>query len=118
VDILIKIKRVYDPPSNDDGSRILVDRLWPRGMSKEKAKLDFWIKEIAPTNELRHWYGHEPENWEEFQKRYEKELESKQDLIDQIKKTEDVKGTVTLVYSSAEKKRNNAAALKELLEKK
>jgi uncharacterized protein YeaO (DUF488 family) len=79
---LIKTKRVYDSPSKDDGFRILVDRLWPRGMSKERAKLDVWMKEIAPSEELRQWFGHEPEKWEEFQKRYARELASKQNLID------------------------------------
>ncbi len=114
---MIKTKRVYDPPNKDDGSRILVDRLWPRGLSKEKAKLDLWIKEIAPSNELRQWYNHEPEKWEEFQKRYEKELTTKRGLLTKIRKAEKEKGTVTLVYSSREIERNNATALKILLEK-
>ncbi len=114
---MIKTKRVYDLPNKDDGSRILVDRLWPRGLSKEKAKLDLWIKEIAPSNELRQWYNHEPEKWEEFQKRYEKELTTKRGLLTKIRKAEKEKGTVTLVYSSREIERNNATALKILLEK-
>ena len=84
VDFLIKIKRVYDTPLGEDCFRILIDRLWPRGMSKEKAKLDLWMKEIAPSDELRQWFSHEPEKWEEFQKRYKKELAAKQDLLVQI----------------------------------
>lgn len=114
---MIKVKRVYEEPEESDGFRILVDRLWPRGISKEKAKIQLWLKEIAPTNELRKWYSHDPAKWEEFKKRYYEELKSKYDLIEQIKKIEKEEGTVTLLYSSKEEKINNAAALKELLEK-
>jgi uncharacterized protein YeaO (DUF488 family) len=115
---LIKIKRVYDPPSKDDCVRILIDRLWPRGMSKEKAKLDLWMKEIAPSDELRTWFGHEPEKWGEFQKRYQTELSARQDLFDQIKQLEKEKGAITLVYSTRDTEHNNAVALKIMLEKK
>jgi uncharacterized protein YeaO (DUF488 family) len=118
VSLLIKVKRVYDLPEEDDCFRILVDRLWPRGLSKQKAKLDFWMKDVAPTNDLRHWYSHEPEKWQEFQKKYKEELKPKQDLLLEIKRLEKEKGTVTLVYSSKESNINNAVALKVLLEEK
>jgi uncharacterized protein YeaO (DUF488 family) len=118
VDFLIKIKRVYDSPSTEDGFRILIDRLWPRGMSKEKAHLDFWMKEIAPSEELRQWFSHEPRKWEEFQKRYQKELLAKQDLVEQIRRLEKEKTIVTLVYSARDTEHNNALVLKTTLEKK
>ncbi len=118
MDFLIKTKRVYDPPSSEDGIRILVDRLWPRGMSKQKAKVDLWLKEIAPSDELRTWYGHESQKWQEFQKRYRKELIDKQNLLQQIEQLEKQRGTVTLIYSSKETQINNASVLKILLEEK
>lgn len=111
---MIKTKRIYDPPSAEDGFRILVDRLWPRGLSKEKAKVDLWLKEIAPSNQLRKWYGHAPEKWPEFKKRYFKEIECNKegwDLI--VKKAKE--GIVTFLFSSKEEKLNNATALKELV---
>ncbi len=113
---LIKIKRVYDSPAAEDGFRILVDRLWPRGMSKEKAELGLWMKEIAPSNELRQKFSHEAEKWPDFQKAYRKELEEKKSLLSQIKQLEKEKRTVTLVYSARETQHNNAQALKEVLE--
>ena len=114
---MIKIKRIYDAPSDDDGSRILVDRLWPRGLSKEKAKVDLWLKEIAPSNELRKWYGHDPKKWAEFRKKYFKDLDTKRELVNQI--VQQMKeGDVTLLYSSKEEKINNAVALKEYIARK
>jgi len=114
---MIKIKRIYDAPSDDDGIRILVDRLWPRGLSKEKAKVDLWFKEIAPSNELRKWYGHDPKKWTEFRKRYFNDLDMKRELVNQIvQKMKE--GHVTLLYSSKEEKINNAAALKEYIGKR
>jgi len=111
---MLKIKRVYDAPSADDGFRILVDRLWPRGLTKEKAQVGLWLKEIAPSNELRHWYSHEEAKWEEFQKKYFTELAEKQDLVDIIiKKMKE--GDVTLLFSTREVEHNNAIALKEYL---
>ena len=107
---LIKIKRVYDPPDREDCFRILVDRLWPRGLSKEKAKLDLWTKEIAPSNELRQWFSHEAEKWGEFQKKYRKELAAKQHLLEEIKQLEKEKGIITLVYSARYREHNNAVA--------
>jgi len=113
---MIKIKRIYDAPTPDDGIRILVDRLWPRGLSKEKAKVDLWLKEIAPSNELRKWYSHDPKKWAEFRKRYFNDLDTKRELVSQIipKMKE---GDVTLLYSSKEEKINNAVTLKEYIEK-
>lgn len=110
----IRIKRVYDSPSGTDGRRILVDRLWPRGLSKEAAKVDCWMKEIAPSSMLRKWYQHDPDKWPEFSRRYAVELGSMPDqvaeLVDAIKS-----GVVTLLYSSRETRLNNAVALKQYL---
>ena len=114
---MIKIKRIYDFPAEDDGFRILVDRLWPRGLTKEKAKIDLWLKEIAPSDQLRKWYAHDPKKWAEFRKKYSKELNQKRDFIDQIvKKTKE--GDLTLLFSSKEEKLNNAVALREYIETK
>jgi len=114
---LIKIKRVYEPPAAEDGFRILVDRLWPRGMSKEKAKLDLWLKEIAPAEELRQWFSHNPDNWEEFQNKYRLELMEKKDLIGHIRQLEKKYGSITLIYSARDTQRNNAVVLLDVLEK-
>ena len=114
---MIKVKRIYEPPAKDDGFRILVDRLWPRGLSKDKAKVDLWLKEISPSNELRKWYGHEPEKWEEFKRKYLKEIEGKKPEFDLLRqKTKG--GTITFLFSSKEEKLNNAVALKEFVESK
>ena len=114
---MIKVKRIYDGPTPDDGIRILVDRLWPRGLSKGKAKVDLWLKEIAPSNELRKWYAHDPKKWAEFRKRYFKDLDTKKELVNQIlQKMKEA--DVTLLYSSKEEKINNAVALKEYIEKR
>jgi uncharacterized protein YeaO (DUF488 family) len=115
--ISIRIKRVYDPSSPQDGLRILVDRLWPRGLSKEKAKVDLWLREIAPSNELRKWYGHEPDKCTEFKKKYLKEIEEKKAEFELLRKKAR-QGTVTFLFSSREEKLNNAAALKEFVESK
>lgn len=109
---MLKIKRVYDAPSLDDGFRILVDRLWPRGLTKERAKVDLWLKEIAPSHELRQWFAHDPAKWAQFKDRYFAELAAKRDLVDIIlKKLKD--GDVTLLFGAREEKFNDAAALKE-----
>jgi len=112
---MLKIKRVYDPVSADDGKRILIDRLWPRGIKKEKAHIDEWLKEIAPSNELRRWYSHDPAKWAEFKKRYRKEIAGEAERLKKIK-VEARKQTVTLLFSSKELERNNAVALKEMLD--
>ncbi len=114
---MIKIKRVYEPSVSEDGFRVLVDRLWPRGMSKEKAELGLWLKDIAPTEELRQWFSHNPERWEEFRHNYHQELGQKRDLLIQIKQLEKQHGTVTLIYSARDTKRNNAVVLQAELEK-
>ncbi|VVC75387.1 hypothetical protein AQUSIP_06770 [Aquicella siphonis] len=107
---MIKVKRVYEEPDKSDGFRILVDRLWPRGVKKEKAAVDLWLKDIAPSDSLRKWFNHEPRKWSEFQKRYAKELVDKQELIKSIKKEAKSK-TVTLLFGAKESEHNNAVAL-------
>ena len=112
--IKINVKRVYDAPSNDDGRRILVDRLWPRGLSKEKASVDEWTKALAPSHELRKWYAHEPEKWLEFKQRYAHELEAHEEELSALIRS--VTSTPsTLLFSSKELKLNNAHALREFI---
>jgi uncharacterized protein YeaO (DUF488 family) len=113
---MIRVKRVYDAPSRSDGCRILVDRLWPRGQSKEKAHIDLWLKEIGPSTELRHWFGHDESRWRSFKERYFRELKEKEDLVCEIHSREK-RGTVTLLYSARDEKDNNAVALKEYIER-
>ena len=112
----IKIKRVYEQPVKDDGVRVLVDRLWPRGLTKEKAAVDLWLKEIAPSTELRKWFGHDPKKWGSFRRRYETEIRHNDDLIKLVKQ-KSKKGTVTLVYGARDEKHNEALVLKQFLEK-
>jgi uncharacterized protein YeaO (DUF488 family) len=111
----IKVKRVYDDPSAEDGIRILVDRLWPRGLKKEAARLDDWLKEIAPSNELRKWFGHDPDRWEEFKARYFHELERQNEAINKIKEKAS-SSTITLLFAARDETHNNAVALREYLE--
>lgn len=111
----INIKRVYDPVSPHDGRRILVDRLWPRGIEKEKARIDEWLKDIAPSNELRKWFSHDPSKWREFRERYKEDLKNKQGLIEKIM-SEIKKGPVTILYSAKDVEHNNARVLKEVIE--
>lgn len=112
----IKLKRVYEKPSPSDGKRVLVDRLWPRGLTKEQAKIDEWLRDLAPSTELRKWYEHDPAKWTEFKKRYWKELDKNPSLVAKLA-DECRRGTVTFVFSSKEEKINNAAALKEYIER-
>jgi uncharacterized protein YeaO (DUF488 family) len=112
----IKIKRIYEDYNKNDGARILVDRLWPRGMKKEDAKLDDWIKDISPSNELRKWYSHDSAKWKDFQKKYFKELDKKKDFCEKILNNE--KMNITLLYSAKNEKYNNAVALKKYLEER
>ena len=112
----IKIKRVYEPSDDEDGMRILVDRLWPRGLTKEKAKVDLWLKDIAPSTELRKWFNHEPAKWEAFQKRYHQELKENKEQLLPLKEALQ-KGTVTLVYGAKDEVHNDAVVLKEWLQK-
>jgi uncharacterized protein YeaO (DUF488 family) len=111
----IKLKRAYEPPEKSDGFRILVDRLWPRGISKSSARIDLWLKEIAPSDALRKWFGHDPSKWDEFRKRYAAELAKRSAAVFQLKQLTG-KGSVTLVYGAKEERYNNAVALKEFLE--
>ncbi len=112
---MIQIKRVYDEAAESDGSRILVDRLWPRGLSKDKAKVELWLKDIAPSDDLRKWFGHEPEKWNEFKRRYFEELMDKKELAGMIIEKSQI-GTATLLYGAKDEKYNNAVALKEFIE--
>jgi uncharacterized protein YeaO (DUF488 family) len=115
---MIKTKRVYYPAVKEDGFRILVDRLWPRGLTKEKARINLWLKEIAPSDDLRKWFAHDPKKWDEFKRKYEIELDSKRDLLSKIKQIEKEKGTVTLLYSAKDEEHNNAVALCAVLGRK
>jgi uncharacterized protein YeaO (DUF488 family) len=111
----ITVKRIYEQPTENDGFRILVDRLWPRGLSKEKANVDLWLKDIAPSTELRKWFDHKEERWDEFKKRYFDELEKKTEFVDTVREKAG-KGSVTLLYSAKNEKINNAVALVEYIE--
>ena len=113
---MIKIKRVYDPPEPGDGKRILIDRLWPRGLKKEDLKMDEWLKEIAPSDKLRKWFSHDPRKYEEFKKRYAKELKDRSETLARIK-AEAKKGAVTILFSAKDTEHNNATVLRELLSK-
>ena len=113
----IRIKRVYDDPEEADGYRILVDRLWARGVSKERAQIDYWAKDIAPSTELRHWYRHDPDRWPEFKRRYFAELGANPEAIEALLK-QMPGGTVTFLFSSKEQRLNNAHALKEYIDSK
>lgn len=114
---MICLKRAYERPSKRDGLRILVERLWPRGVSKEMAAIDLWLKDLAPSTELRKWYGHDPEKWGEFRKRYRAELEQMGDLL-VLLKHRTCEGTVTFVYAAHDEDRNSAVILKEYLEER
>lgn len=110
----ICLKRAYVPASADDGVRILVDRLWPRGVSKQDAALDDWMKEIAPSAELRRWFGHDPARWAEFRRRYTAELKSKTEELDRLRAIAASK-TVTLVYGARDEEHNDAIVLRDVL---
>lgn len=112
----LQIKRAYEPASPRDGTRILVDRLWPRGISKDKLKLDAWMKELAPSTELRQWFNHDLDKWPEFERRYFKELGKQAEQVEELRK-QARRHTVTLVYSARDETHNDAVALKKYLEK-
>ncbi len=112
---MIKQKRIYEKVEKNDGFRILIDRLWPRGVSKEKAKIDLWMKDIAPSNKLRKWFAHDPQRWPEFQKRYSQELKSQEKAVVDLKKIIEKEKTVTFLYSASNEDYNNAVALVKLL---
>ncbi|MDZ7671082.1 MAG: DUF488 domain-containing protein [Gammaproteobacteria bacterium] len=110
----LHIKRVYDTAQKTDGCRILVDRVWPRGMSKQKLQADLWLRDAAPSTELRRWFGHDPDRWDEFRRRYFAELRDNPDAVAAIRDRLDA-GTVTLLYSAKDTRHNQAAALQEYL---
>ena len=111
----IRLKRAYEAPAPDDGLRILVERLWPRGLTKDRAAIDVWTKEVAPSPELRKWYGHDDAKWTEFQERYRAELVANKDLVDELRE-KCRSGTVTFVYAARDENRNSALVLKNYLE--
>jgi uncharacterized protein YeaO (DUF488 family) len=113
----VEMKRVYEEPGRADGMRILVDRLWPRGLSKERARVDLWLKEVAPSTELRKWFSHDPSKWTEFQARYRQELRSKTQLLDLLKKAA-AKRHITLLYGAKDEVHNEAVVLNSLLQPK
>ena len=110
----IRIKRAYEEPNREDGTRILVDRLWPRGLTKAKAKVDLWLKDVAPSTELRKWFAHDPARWAEFQSRYREEFKRNKEQVALLKR-EAAKGTVTLVYAAKDQEHNEAVILQKLL---
>ncbi len=114
---MIQAKRVYEAPAAKDGYRVLIDRLWPRGLSKASAKVDLWLKDAAVSDELRRWYGHDPARWPEFRKRFLSELKKKPAALSMIKKLEAEHGTVTLLFGAKDARRSNATVLLELLNK-
>ena len=113
---MIKLKRAYEAASKNDGLRVLVERLWPRGVSKQKAQIDLWLKDLAPSTELRKWYGHDPARWPQFRKRYGAELKGKGDVLALLNYVAQGR-TVTFVYTASDEERNSAVALKEFLER-
>lgn len=114
---MIGVKRVYVPPMASDGTRFLVDHLWPRGLKKEEVEVKSWIKAVSPSNELRHWFGHEPAKWKEFQRRYFAELDKKPETWQPLLEAAQ-EGDITLVFSARDEEHNNAVALKSYLEKR
>jgi uncharacterized protein YeaO (DUF488 family) len=113
--VVVRLNRAYDPVSNQDGQRILVDRLWPRGVSKAKCRIDRWEKELAPSTELRKWFAHDPEKWVAFQRRYKVELADRMDLV-KLLVNESRSGILTLVYAAKDKEHNGAVVLRDLIE--
>ena len=110
----VKLKRAYEPPAPEDGARILIDRLWPRGVNKEALALDHWARELAPSTALRQWFGHEPARWVEFQKRYAVELQAQVEALD-VLRTQARNSTVTLIYGAHDEVHNNAVVVRDLL---
>lgn len=114
---MFKLKRIYDSAEPSDGYRVLVDRIWPRGVSKQKAGIDLWMKEIAPSDQLRKWFAHDAKRWIEFQKRYRDELKAKAALTEQLRELEKTHHIVTLIYSARDDRHNQAVALCEVLQR-
>jgi uncharacterized protein YeaO (DUF488 family) len=113
----IQVKRAYEKPSRGDGCRVLVDRIWPRGLSKADLKIDRWLKTIAPSTELRRWFGHDPDKWEEFKRRYFQELKSHGEELEPLREKAR-HGSLTLVFSAKDERCNNAVALREYLQRR
>lgn len=113
----IHLKRIYDDANQNDGKRVLIDRVWPRGVSKEQAQLDEWLKEVAPSSDLRKWFNHDPNKFDEFKKKYKKELKENSEQKETLNQLKDwsSEGKVTLLYATKEEKYNHAQVLKELL---
>jgi uncharacterized protein YeaO (DUF488 family) len=111
----IRLRRVYEPPADDHGTRILVERLWPRGLTKAAARVDLWLKDVAPSAELRRWFGHDPARWDEFQRRYRRELDAQPDVLIPLL-TAARAGPVTLVYAARDERHNSASVLKDVLD--
>ena len=114
---MIHLKRVYEPPSRDDGVRILVERLWPRGLTKARAAVDLWIKDVAPSPDLRKWFGHDPARWKQFKQRYWSELKDKKDDVDLLR-SKARERDVTFIYAAHDEEHNGALALKEFIEQR
>ena len=112
----LRIKRVYELPDKDDGVRILVDRLWPRGLTKKEASVDLWLKDIAPSTELRKWFGHDPKKWRSFRERYQTEIKHHTDQL-KLLKSKAKEGTVTLIYGARDQEHNEALVLKQFLQR-
>jgi uncharacterized protein YeaO (DUF488 family) len=110
----VKLKRAYEPTAAGDGTRILIDRLWPRGITKKRAAIDQWMKNISPSTELRKWFGHDPTRWNEFRRRYAQEVHKNGELLDQLRSLAR-HGPITLVYSAHDEKHNDAVELRELI---
>jgi uncharacterized protein YeaO (DUF488 family) len=115
---MVRVKRVFEKAEKGDGWRVLVDRLWPRGMTKEKAKADVWMKDVAPSDALRKWFGHEPEKWTAFQKKYRAELAKNKPVLAELKKMEKEHGTLTLLFGARDEEHNQAVVLAEVLKRK
>jgi uncharacterized protein YeaO (DUF488 family) len=115
--VVFKLKRIYDVAERSDGYRVLVDRIWPRGVSREKAGIDLWMKQIAPSDQLRKWFAHDAKRWIEFQKRYRDELRAKAALTEQLRELEKRHHTVTLIYSARDDRHNQAVALCAVLQR-
>jgi uncharacterized protein YeaO (DUF488 family) len=113
---MIRLKRAYEAPSKADGERVLVERLWPRGVTKARAAVDLWLKEVAPSPELRKWFGHDREKWEQFERRYWKELQGREEVVDLLR-CKAQQHTLTFVYAARDEEHNGAVALKAFIER-
>ena len=110
----VRLKRAYERPAAEDGTRILVDRLWPRGVKKEHAAIDHWVKDFSPSTELRKWFGHDPDRWQDFRRRYRAELRQRSDQLDRLRDLAR-QGAITLVYAAHDERHNDAVVLREVL---